>query len=364
MLRRLLGTRGFMSIALAVVLALIAAGAYTFVLHPRTETESYCALMPDSIGLYVGNHVTMRGIPVGAVTGIHPRGRTVRVDFTVDTRYPVAPDASATTVSDTIVADRNLAVLGIGDAARHRDPARCITRTLTPKSLTQTIDALAQLSQQTLGLRSGTQDALRRGIGALNSATTGTGPQLHDIIEKLGTTMNSPDGAIRHLAGTIDALTAISGSVAGHWADIKSMMLRLAEVLDQVDDELLGRTVEIINGFQRVLPMLNDITTMFGDPIFRVLDAAVPLVRLIHANVDTLRDIITRIPVLGSAAITALDPARGIAYAPPKVAVPQLQAQQLCALAAGDGSPACVAGANGTTVVPLARLIFAMTGAR
>ncbi|WP_067687679.1 MlaD family protein [Nocardia jejuensis] len=355
MLRKLLGSRGFMSAAAAVLIGVVAVAVYLVGLRPPVRTESYCALLPDSIGLYVGNHVTMRGMPVGEVKTIRPQGRTVRVEFTVDSRFPVAEDASATTVSDTIVADRQLAVLGIGNRDRHRDPGQCITKTLTPKSMTQTLDALAQLSAQILGPESGGQDALRQGLTALNTATAGTGPQLNEIIVKLGSAMDSPDAAIGHLAGLLDSLSAVAGSVAAHWGDIKDMMIRLADVLDQVNNQLFSRAVEIIDGFQRVLPMLNDITSMFGDPILKLLDATVPLVRLIHTNTDTLRDIVTKVPLLAATGAAALNPAGGISVALPNVGVPQEISQQLCAVAACDG---------GSVQVPLAGLVLGSTGAR
>ncbi|MBL3153080.1 MlaD family protein, partial [Klebsiella pneumoniae] len=85
---------------------------------------------------YEGNQVTMRGIVVGSVTSVRNQGSGVRVDFEVDADHPVYADASATTVSDTVVADRELAVLASGTTTEPWDSGACITRTLTPKSLT------------------------------------------------------------------------------------------------------------------------------------------------------------------------------------------------------------------------------------
>ncbi|PWV71045.1 virulence factor Mce-like protein [Nocardia neocaledoniensis] len=358
MLRRMLISRGFVSVLAAVVVAVVAVAAYLLVLRPPVATKSYCAMFPDTIGLYVGNHVTLRGMAVGEITAIDPRGETVRVDFTVDERHPVPEDAAAVTVSDTIVADRQLAVLPGRDPGRTRDENGCITRTLTPKSMTQTLDAVAGLAAQTLGPESGTRDALRRGLAALDSATAGTGPEINAGITDLAALLDSPDAAIGRLGGLIDSLAAISGSVAQRWGDIRLMLTRLATVLDQVNNQLFSRTVEIIDGFQRVLPMLNEITSMFGDPIFRVLDASIPLVRLIRVNVDTLRDIVVRVPVLAAAAQSVADPARGLDYAPPAVAVPPEVAAQLCAL---GGAPDC---ASDPGRIPLSRLVFGLVGAR
>ncbi|MFD4429059.1 MlaD family protein [Nocardia sp. NPDC058497] len=358
MLRRLVSSRGFVSVVATVAVSVVAVAAYLLVLRPPVATRTYCAVLPDTIGLYVGNHVTLRGMTVGEVTAIDPRGATVRVDFAVDERHPVPADAAAVTVSDTIVADRELAVLPGGDPARQRDENGCITRTLTPKSMTQTLDAVAGLARQTLGPESGTRDALRRGLAALDSATAGTGPEINAGITDLAALLDSPDASIAHLGGIIESLAAISGSVADRWGDIRLMLTRLATVLDQVNNQLFSRTVEIIDGFQRVLPMLNEITSMFGDPIFRVLDASIPLVRLIRVNVDTLRDIAVKVPVLAAAARSVADPARGIDYAPPVVTVPPEITAQLCAL---GGTPDC---GPGDTRIPLSRLVFGMAGAR
>ncbi|WP_336083372.1 MlaD family protein [Nocardia sp. SSK8] len=356
MLRRLVSSRGFVSVVATGTVAILAAALYLLVLRPPVTTKAYCAMLPDTIGLYVGNHVTLRGMSVGEVTAIDPQGEAVRVDFAVDERHPVPADAAAVTVSDTIVADRELAVLPGGDPAGQRDANGCITRTLTPKSITQTLDAVAGLARQTLGTDSGTGDALRRGLAALDTATAGTGPDINTGIADLAALLDSPDAAIAHLGGILDSLAAISGSVADRWGDIRLMLTRLATVLDQVNNELFSRTVEIIDGFQRVLPMLNEITTLFGDPIFRVLDATVPLVRLIRVNVDTLRDIAVRVPVLAAAATTATDPARGVDYLGPRVALPPELAAELCAL---DGDPQC-----DPARIPLSRVVFGLAGGR
>lgn len=360
MLSKVLGSRGFMSVAGALVIVAMAAAAYVVAADPFKRTETYCALMPDTIGLYVGNHVTMRGLPVGEVTAIEPSPTSVRVEFTVDADHPLLADAAATTVSDTIVADRELALVNTGTG--RWDSARCLTKTLTPKSMTETLGALAELSSEVTGPEGGEQNALARGIGALNAATAGTGPQLNEIVRKLGGALNSPDAAIGHLAGLIDALSSLSGSVAARWGDIKSMLLRLSDVLGQVNNELFGRTVEIIDSFQRLLPMLNEITSMFGDPIFRVLDATVPLVRLLRDNVDSLRDIVTKVPALTAAIGTVT--ATGLTYLPPKVALPEQDAAQVCAAINAISPGRCGASADGKPQVDLVHWVLGMAGAR
>ncbi|WP_254854219.1 MlaD family protein [Nocardia donostiensis] len=366
MLKRVLGSQAFMSIAGAVVLAAVVVVGYVVAFDPLKHTRSYCALMPDSIGLYVGNQVSMRGITVGEVTGIEPEGTQVRVDFAVDADYPVYADASATTLSDTVVADRELAVLASGKNLDHWDNTGCITNTLTPKSLTQTLTALAELSDQ-IGGTTDQPNALAGGLASLDAATAGTGQQINQLILRLGAVLESPDADIGHLAGIFDAFSSVSQKVETHWGDLKSMLTRLGPVLNQAHTELLTPGVEMFDGLRQLLPMLNDLTTILADPLIGTLDALVPLVKLLRANVGSLRDIVLTTPVLTSAFRSVTDPetgAPGLIYAPPRVAIPQRNAEQVCAAVNAVAPGQCAGADNGMVDLWLVQLVLGLAGAR
>ncbi|MFJ1461135.1 MlaD family protein [Nocardia wallacei] len=361
-----LGSRATMSAAGALALVVVAVVGYLVVANPLREKVSYCALMPDSVGLYRGNHVTMRGIPVGTVTAVRPAGDKVRVDFAVDAEHPVPADAAATTLSRNVTTDRDLAVLNSGTVLDRWDPAQCLTRTLTPKSLTETLHAVAELSKQLLGPEPEQNDEIGRLVTQLNAATAGTGPQLNAVIGKLGAALDHPDAAIGRLSGIIDSLSALADSVSTHWGTIDAMVLGLEQILRQVNNELFSETTVIIDHFRRVLPMLNDITTMFGDPIFLLLDASVPLIRFLGAHIATLRQILDMVPVITGAFTAILDPrtgAPGLTFAPPRVAIPTPDAEKVCA-AVDLVAPGRCSAADGMANVDLVRMILASAGAR
>ncbi|WP_062990804.1 MlaD family protein [Nocardia anaemiae] len=362
MLNRVLGSQAFMSIAGAVVVAALAFAGYLIAFDPLQRTESYCAIMPDSIGLYPGNQVTMRGITVGTVTSVRNQGKGVRVEFDVDADHPVYADASATTVSDTVVADRNLAVLSSGKNMQRWDSGQCITKTLTPKSLTETLTALSSLSDQ---LNGPDQKSLAKGLAALDAATSGTGAQVNELIRNLGSALKSPDADIGHLAGIFDAFASVSQKVNQYWGDLQSMLVRIGPALNQASTELLGPAVQLFDGLRQILPMLNDITSMFGDPIMRALDASVPLIKLLRANVGSLRDVVLMTPALTSAFRTVVsDGAPGITYASPRVAVPQYEAEKVCAAVNSVAPGKCAGAANGMVDVQLVPLVLGLAGGR
>lgn len=64
--------------AVTVVSAAVACAGSSCASETRDVVSQYCAFMPDTIGLYVGNPVTQMGYPIGKVTAITPGATQVR----------------------------------------------------------------------------------------------------------------------------------------------------------------------------------------------------------------------------------------------------------------------------------------------
>ncbi|MQY25920.1 MlaD family protein [Nocardia aurantia] len=355
MLTRLLGSRGLMSAATVLVFVLAAALGLTLT-RSGPPVRGYCAEMPDSIGLYPGSAVTIMGVPVGRVTTIEPGGATALVRFTVRADRKLPPDVGAVTVSDTLVADRKLALIGDEPGGPARDSGRCITRTLTPKSLSQTFDALARLSAQLGGDADPAQrNAFGAGLDALDRATAGSGGQLNETITALARALNSPDAAIGHLGALIDALAELAHRARDSWPAVQDSITGLTQAFGDINVIAIPEIVRIVANLTETLPQLNDVITMFGSPILHDLDAMTDLPRLIDAGVGSLAEVIRMAPAVATGFAGAIDPATGrltIGYAPPKLTLPQQDATQLCAaLATLTGGP-CPAADNGTVTIP------------
>jgi phospholipid/cholesterol/gamma-HCH transport system substrate-binding protein len=367
-MKRLLATRGFMSIlgVLAVIAAV--AVAYVVVFEPGKKMIGYCAIMPDAIGLYTGNHVTIRGIPVGTVSSIEPQGTSMRVGFAVDATHPLRGAVSATTVSDTLVADRDLAILSGPSSDAEWNPQQCVTDTLTPKSMTETLRAIQKITGELGGSSDPTeQDRIRGGVAAIADATSGTGPRLNAMITKLGAAMKSPDAAVGHVGELISALSSLSASVSTNWADIKDFLPRLDELFTQVNTDVWLPVIDVVDSLRVILPWFNDITREFGGPILGGLDATVPFIRFVGANVGTLQEIINMIPPIVTAFSRSIDPTSGrpaLSYAPPKVALTQQDAQQVCAAVNVLTPGRCATATNGMSDIDLVPLVLGLAGAR
>ncbi|MEV6275232.1 MlaD family protein [Nocardia sp. NPDC051832] len=366
-MKRVLGSPGFVTVSAVALVAALTLAAYLVAFNPLRKTLSYCAIMPDAVGLYEGNHVTMLGLPVGTVTAVAPEGTGARVDFTVDADHPLRGEVTATTVSDTLVADRALEVLGDNQSGTRWRPDTCIAKTFTPKSITETLEAFSGLADQLTGHGDPAEKARLAGsVATFDRATENTGAKLNQLIKNLGAALNSPDAAIGHLGGMIDAFGALAASVAINWADIKIALTQAEEGIGFIN-QVWGRTVQIVDSLLVILPWFNEIFRKHGRPVLRGLDAAIPKVRMLGAGISGLQKLIELIPALVTTFQQAIDPETGqvrVTYRAPEVALPQDNAEQLCTVANALHPGSCRTAGNGLANVNLVPLVLGIAGAQ
>ena len=324
MLKRFLGSRGMMSAF--VVLTLVLAGAIGLKLSkPADATRAYCADMPDTIGLYKGSAVTIMGVPVGQVTGIAPAGASARVRFTVRADRKLPLDVGAVTVSDTLVADRKLALIGAEPAGPGWKSGDCITKTLTPKSLSETFQALAGLADKL----DGAGDPAQRGasssaLAALDTATAGTGDEINSVIRQLSRALASPDAAIGHLGKLLDALSELAHRARDGWSVVQDSVTGLPQTFGDIDTMAFPPVIALVGALAEVLPAANDVIMEFGTPTLHAMNSIPNLSALITSGVGSLEQVIQMAPAIASGFAGAIDPVSGrptIGYTPPKIAL-------------------------------------------
>ncbi|MFC9995173.1 MlaD family protein [Nocardia sp. NPDC127526] len=364
-MKRVLGSQGFVTSIGVTLVALVAVVGYLLAFDPLKKTSAYCAIMPDAIGLYPGNQVTMLGIPVGTVRSITPENGSVRVDFDIEAGRPLRGEVVATTVNDTLVADRELEVLGEVEAPTDWDRDRCITKTFTPKSISQTLQAFTGLANE-LTADGTEQTGIRDSVTAFEAATSGTGPKLNQLIKDLGDALRQPDAAIGHIGALLDSFAALSSSVALNWGDIKSMLLQVGPGIAFIN-EVWVDTVKLIDSLLVVLPWLNTIAHKYGHDILNGIDETLPYLKLLSASIGSLQKIIDMIPPLAELFRQSADPETGqvrVTYASPKVALPQANAEQLCAAVNAVAPGRCRTAENGLATADLVPLVLGLAGAQ
>lgn len=191
----------FVAAALVLVAGLAVGGLVA--LRPDKPVE-VSASFTDTTGLYVGNEVSVLGVPVGKVTAISPTGRTVEVTMALDKGTPLPAGARAVIMQSSLVADRYVELtpayrggprLQSGD---HID----VERTRSPVNIddiSRAVDDLVvALDRPTPGGR-GVGDLLSISADALD----GQGRKIKEGLE-------SGEAALRTVNGNAGNLTAIT----------------------------------------------------------------------------------------------------------------------------------------------------------
>ncbi|MFE3794061.1 MlaD family protein [Nocardia tengchongensis] len=367
MITRIAGSRAVMSAA--VILILVAGAVIGLrISRPHADTRSYCADMPDAVGLFTGSAVTIMDVPVGEVTAIQLHDTGARVRFTVraDRRLPL--DVGATTVSDTLVADRKLALIGAEPSSGGWNPGECITKTVTPKSLTETFDALAHLSDQLNAAGDPAQrGAVGAGITALDAATSGSGEQINAIINQLGTALAAPDAAVGHLGQLLDAIGELAHRARNGWGQVHDTVTALPGAFHDINVLAFPPIIDLVSALSKLLPQINDVIVMLGSPTLRSLDSVPNISRLLAAGVGSLTQILGMVPAVATGFTSAVDPASGqvsIGYAAPKLALAQGETDQVCAALQMIAGQQCQKSENGAVAVPMVPLLLSAVSAR
>jgi phospholipid/cholesterol/gamma-HCH transport system substrate-binding protein len=243
----------------ALTLIVVVATALVFGIKQltTTPTTTVTADFTEAPGVYVGNHVDVLGIPVGAVTAVTPHPTYVAVVMQVDRNIKIPAHAIAALMAPDIVNDRYIQL----DPVYTRGPVLPdqgtipMSRTALPQSVDQTISVLDQLIQALGPTGVNRQGALGQFVHDVATTVGHNGPSFHTTIAALGRALGdlSNDGpsitSILNNVGTFtneaaqnDAafssfandLASVSSVVAADSSDIGASLTNLQQILGQV----------------------------------------------------------------------------------------------------------------------------------
>jgi phospholipid/cholesterol/gamma-HCH transport system substrate-binding protein len=245
----------------------------------EAKASKYCATMPDSVGLYVGNPVTHMGYPIGKVTEITPSAQSVRVDFTVDGVRSIPADVKAVTRSTSILADRALELVGnYDDAAPQMSAGSCIplNRSLTPKSLSEVIGSSTNFIN---AINPAGSNNVGEVVAGIDQAAQGQGAGANKLVMTTSEVLDSPDQAIgdlssitRNLNQLTTMLVALNPTTKGVFDDGANSVAR------ELSDTLYATT----GTFDAIIPVVDaasGIEKELGPQIQQLLDAVSVVIR-------------------------------------------------------------------------------------
>jgi phospholipid/cholesterol/gamma-HCH transport system substrate-binding protein len=220
---------------------------------------SVSALMADSAGLFVGNDVGILGVPVGRVTAIEPEGTHVRVTMSISRDHPVPADAGAVVVARSVATDRYVELTPVYHSGPRIADGAVIpeARTRTPVDFDQVLEALDTFASGIAGSKD-TRDAIAGLLEAGSKAVDGKGELVNRAITSLGGAVDSISRQRADLAGTVEGLDTLTGTLAAHQRLAGEFVAQVSRASRLLADErtdfrsamrALSRAVRLVAGF-------------------------------------------------------------------------------------------------------------------
>lgn len=263
--------------AVPVVVASALACA-SFTLSAKPEAAHYCAIMPDSVGLYVDNPVTHLGFPIGKIDAITPSAESVRVDFTVDDGRQIPLDAKAVTRSTSILADRALELVGNYEATQHLSPGGCIplSRSLTPKSLSEVIGSSTNFINS---INPAGSDNIGRVVAGIDQALHGKGSDANRLLTTTSSVLDTPDEAIGDIGSVTRNLKQLTTTLVDVEPTMKGIFDDLANSAGEDAAETLIGASKTMEGIRSIIEAAGAIEKELGPQIQQLLDAVSVVLR-------------------------------------------------------------------------------------
>ncbi|MUL82309.1 MULTISPECIES: MlaD family protein [unclassified Mycolicibacterium] len=342
------------AIAVAAVSAAVVGVSASCASEAQTRHDaSYCAFLPDTIGLYADNPVTQMGYQIGKITGIQAGAKQVRVDFTLSEQRELPSDVKAIIRSPSILADRSLELVGNYAGGPRMDPTGCIPldRSVSPKSLSEVIGSADTFINAINDSGSTNVADTIRGVDHL-AHNNGVG--VGQLLTLTSSLLDSPDQSISDIgsivgnAGTLTtALKEIRGPLKEILMDAPDTTVDAAKALDGAQ-RLAGP-----RGIGRLGPLIEAVAvveTRLGDETQITLDTVSAALRKTSPHANALASLFNGVPWWINTAANHFNAKQfgtfNIAYRPPLFRVATHDGLALCG-AMNASMPGSCADVNG-----------------
>lgn len=222
--------------AAVVVVALVAATA-VLLLHRSMFTSGYAvaARFPTAAGIASGDAVTLAGVDVGSVSGVHLRGNAVVVDMKVDHGVVLPRRTAAAIEVETVLGVLDVALKPISGWSHPLANGAVITDTSVPVEFQNLQDTSGKLLAQS------DVTAFDQVLTAVEDIARGKAAQVASIISGLDRFTGVVDARSSQVSDLIDAANTLSATVASRDRQLSSVVTSL----DQVVSGLASRSSDL-----------------------------------------------------------------------------------------------------------------------
>jgi phospholipid/cholesterol/gamma-HCH transport system substrate-binding protein len=276
-----------------VVVLLVAVCAASCGDRRESQPAQFCAILSDSVGLYVGNPVTQLGYKIGTVDSVTPGDTSVEVRFHIAEQRPIPRDVKAVVRSTSILADRSLELVGNYSSGPRLSPGQCIprSRSFTPLSISQVIGSATNFVN---GINPDGSTNIKDALRNIDEAVKGNGPGLNSLLTKSSSLLDNPDAAIGDIGSILRNVAQLTAMLKTSRPPLKQIILDMPEVApDLVKVTAVSGLTDILG---ELVQVVREIENDLGDDIQLGLDTTGDLLRHFSPHYKGIANILNPIP--------------------------------------------------------------------
>lgn len=220
-----------------VVLALLAAMA--IVLRPGDNSKSMTVDFRQANSLYEGSDVKILGVPVGTVDTIEPKGESVRVKISYDSKYKLPADVKAAIISPAIIGDRfvQLSPAYSGGSTLANNAVLGIDRSNVPLELDEIFKSIDDLAVALGPDGANAEGSLSKLVDANAANLEGQGEQFNETIRNFAKLSRTLSNNREELFGSVDEIEQFVSVLKNNDDAVRSFNDSTAEVASLLEGE-------------------------------------------------------------------------------------------------------------------------------
>jgi phospholipid/cholesterol/gamma-HCH transport system substrate-binding protein len=250
-------------LALALVL-LLAAGVFVLVRGSETiNRTNVVAYFENSNGIYVGDDVTILGVPVGQISAIEPEPTQVKVSFWYNSKFRVPADANAAVLSPMLVTSRAIQLTPSysGGPVLADDAVIPRERTVVPVEYDDFRKQLERLTETLQPTQPGGVSTLGAVINTAADNLRGQGANIRDTVIKLSQAFSALGDHSTDIFSTVKNLSILVSALQ----DSTNLMRQLNQNLASVSGLLADDPNEVGNAVRDLSDAVGQVQSFVAD---------------------------------------------------------------------------------------------------
>jgi phospholipid/cholesterol/gamma-HCH transport system substrate-binding protein len=312
----------FARTGLAVVLVvLLAAGVFVLVRGSQTiNRTNVVAYFENSNGIFVGDDVTILGVPVGRIAAIEPEPDRVRVSFWYDSQYRVPAEVNAAILSPMLVTSRALQLTPSYSGGPELADGAVIPRerTVVPVEYDDFRAQLERLTENLQPTEPGGVSTLGSVINTAADNLRGQGVNIRDTVIKLSQAFSALGDHSTDIFSTVKNLSILVAALQ----DSTNLMRQLNQNLASVTNLLADDPTEVGRAVRDLSAAVGDVQSFVAEnreTLGTTSDKLAGVTQALNDSIDDVKQFLHVAPTTFQNYINIYQPAQGAVSSVPVI---------------------------------------------